>query len=252
MLPNEAERRIHQRILVVDDEPLIRKLLATRLRWCGYDVNLATHGEDALESFQREPADLVVLDLMLPRINGLEVLRAIRVSSDVPVLMLTACDRIADRILGLELGADDYVIKPFSMSELEARIRALLRRATRYRPSQRLLAASHTPKQTVISGLTIHHGIRQVFRGLTQIKLTPMQFRLLEFLVSKEGQPVSRRVIMEEVWGVTPQRHGDTRVIDAHIARLRLKLELDPKNPELIITTRSLGYQLQRLEESAN
>ena len=138
------------------------------------------------------------------------------------------------------------------MSELEARIRALLRRASRSTQSQRSLASSRAPKQTVISGLTIHHGIGRVFRGLTQIKLTPMQFRLHEFLVSKEGQPVSRRQIIEEVWGFTPQRHGDTRVIDLHIARLRLKLELDPKNPELIITTRSMGYQHQQLEESAN
>lgn len=138
------------------------------------------------------------------------------------------------------------------MSELEARIRALLRRATRSTQSQRSLASSRTPKRTVTSGLTIHHGIGRVFRGLTQIKLTPMQFRLLELLVSKEGQPVSRSKIMEEVWGFTPQRHGDTCVIDVHIARLRLKLELDPKNPELIITTRSMGYQHQQLEESAD
>lgn len=251
MLSNDVERRVRERILVVDDELLIRNVIATRLQWRGYNVTLATDGEEAVASFQREPIDLVVLDLMLPRLNGFGVLQAVRSSSDVPVLMLSACDRLEDRILGLELGADDYLVKPFSLAELEARIRCLLRRARLGTPNPNCRGSATQPTETQISGLTLHYGTRQVFRGIKRIKLTSMEFSLLELLVSQAGQPVPRLKIMETIWGYAPERHADTRVVDVHVARLRHKIERDPKHPELILTARSLGYQFQRLPELA-
>ena len=214
-------------------------------------MTLAGDGEEAVESFQRQPADLVVLDLMLPRLDGYGVLEAVRAVSDVPVLMLTACDRVEDRILGLELGADDYLVKPFSLTELEARIRCVLRRVQQ--SAQKPPTSSSAPGSLAleISGLTIHLGKRQVFRGAERIKLTAMEFSLLELLVGKAGEPISRMKILEAIWGYTPDRHADTRVVDVHVARLRLKLELDAKNPELILTARGLGYQFQRLPATA-
>lgn len=250
MLQNEAEQPVRERILVVDDELLIRKLIATRLQWRGYDVTLASNGEEAVTSFQREPADLLVLDLMLPRLNGFEVLSQVRSRSGVPVLMLTACDRLEDRIIGLEMGADDYLVKPFSMAELEARVRSLLRRS-RLAAHNQATGRSTAATQIEISGLTIHFGIRQVFRGLTRLSLTSMEFSVLELLVNQAGKPVSRMTIIESLWGCLPARHADTRIVDVHIARLRQKLEADPKNPELILTARGQGYQFQRFPEPA-
>jgi OmpR family response regulator RpaB len=246
-----AERPGSERILVVDDEQRIRSLIETRLQLRGYCVTLAGDGEEAVESFQRQPADLVVLDLMLPRLDGYGVLEAVRAVSDVPVLMLTACDRVEDRILGLELGADDYLVKPFSLTELEARIRCVLRRVQQ--SAQKPPTSSSAPGSLAleISGLTIHLGKRQVFRGAERIKLTAMEFSLLELLVGKAGESISRMKILEAIWGYTPDRHADTRVVDVHVARLRLKLELDAKNPELILTARGLGYQFQRLPATA-
>lgn len=187
---------------------------------------------------------------MLPRLNGFEVLTRVRSNSDVPILMLTACDRLEDRIIGLEMGADDYLIKPFSMAELEARVRSLLRR-NRLGAHNRANGGSAGPPQLEISGLTIHYGIRQVFRGLTRLHLTSMEFNLLELLVNQAGKPVSRLQLIEALWGYRPGRHADTRIIDVHIARLRQKLEPDPKNPELILTARGHGYQFQRFPELA-
>ena len=251
MLHNEAERQIRQRILVIDDELLIRKVIATRLQWRGYDVTLASNGEAAIASFEQEPADLLVLDLMLPRVNGFDVLTRVRSTSDVPVLMLTACDRLEDRIIGLEMGADDYLIKPFSMAELEARVRSLLRRS-RLGTHNQAAGGSAAPTQFEISGLTIHYGLRQVFRGLTRLNLTSMEFNLLELLVRQAGKPVSRLTIIEALWGYVPGRHADTRIVDVHIARLRQKLEQDPKHPELILTARGQGYQFQRFPDSTS
>lgn len=240
-------RQGSERILVVDDEPPIRNLIETRLRLHGYRVAVAGDGEEAVACFRHEPADLVILDLMLPRLDGYGVLEALRAMSDVPVLMLTACDHVADRILGLELGADEYLIKPFSLSELEGRIRFLLRRAQQSPPSGSAGGLAAASLALEISGLTIHLGKRQVDRGAERINLTAMEFSLLELLVGEAGQPIPRMKILESVWGYMPDRHADTRVVDLHVAWLRLKLKQDPKNPELILTARGLGYQFQRL-----
>jgi two-component system, OmpR family, response regulator RpaB len=209
-----------EKILVVDDEASIRRILETRLSMIGYDVVTAADGEEALETFRDAEPDLVVLDVMMPKLDGYGVCQELRKESDVPIIMLTALGDVADRITGLELGADDYVVKPFSPKELEARIRSVLRRVEK----------------------NINSGIPS--SGVIQINSIR-----LELLVSKSGEPFSRAEILQEVWGYTPERHVDTRVVDVHISRLRAKLEDDPSNPELILTARGTGYLFQRILE---
>lgn len=231
-----------ERILVVDDEASIRRILETRLSMIGYDVVTAADGEEAIETFHQEVPDLVVLDVMMPKLDGYGVCQELRKESDVPIIMLTALGDVADRITGLELGADDYVVKPFSPKELEARIRSVLRRVTKN-------GNSGIPSSGVIqvNALRIDTNKRQVYKGDERIRLTGMEFSLLELLVGRSGEAFSRAEILQEVWGYTPERHVDTRVVDVHISRLRAKLEEDPSNPELILTARGTGYLFQRI-----
>ena len=232
-------------ILVVDDEASIRRILETRLSMIGYQVVTASDGEEALEAFRRTSPDLVVLDVMMPKLDGYGVCQELRKESDVPIVMLTALGDVADRITGLELGADDYVVKPFSPKELKARIRCVLRRVEKE-------SVSGLPNSGVISigDLRIDTNKRQVYRADERIRLTGMEFGLLELLVGRSGEPFSRGEILKEVWGYTPERHVDTRVVDVHISRLRSKLEDDPANPELILTARGTGYLFQRIVEA--
>ena len=236
-------------ILVVDDEASIRRILETRLTMIGYQVVTAADGEEALEAFRRQPADLVVLDVMMPKLDGYGVCQELRKESDVPIVMLTALGDVADRITGLELGADDYVVKPFSPKELEARIRCVLRRVDKDN-----LGGPGLPNSGVIQvgQLKVDTNKRQVFRNDERIRLTGMEFSLLELLVGRSGEPFSRGEILKEVWGYTPERHVDTRVVDVHISRLRSKLEDDPANPELILTARGTGYLFQRIIDGAS
>jgi OmpR family response regulator RpaB len=230
-------------ILVVDDEASIRRILETRLSMIGYDVVTAADGEEALIMFEENSPDLVVLDVMMPKLDGYGVCQELRKESDIPIIMLTALGDVADRITGLELGADDYVVKPFSPKELEARIRSVLRRVDTNGvgiPSSGVI---------IISSLRIDTNKRQVYKGDQRIRLTGMEFSLLELLVSRSGEPFSRPEILQEVWGYTPERHVDTRVVDVHVSRLRAKLEDDPSNPELILTARGTGYLFQRIAE---
>ena len=232
-------------ILVVDDEASIRRILETRLSMIGYTVVTACDGQEALEAFRKSPPDLVVLDVMMPKLDGYGVCQELRKESDVPIVMLTALGDVADRITGLELGADDYVVKPFSPKELEARIRCVLRRIGKE-------GAAGIPNSGLIqiNDIRIDTNKRQVFRGDERIRLTGMEFSLLELLVGRSGEPFSRGEILKEVWGYTPERHVDTRVVDVHISRLRSKLEDDPANPELILTARGTGYLFQRIVEA--
>ncbi|QNG29403.1 response regulator transcription factor RpaB [Synechococcus sp. LTW-R] len=232
-------------ILVVDDEASIRRILETRLSMIGYTVVTACDGQEALEAFRNSPPDLVVLDVMMPKLDGYGVCQELRKESDVPIVMLTALGDVADRITGLELGADDYVVKPFSPKELEARIRCVLRRIGKE-------GAAGIPNSGLIqiNDIRIDTNKRQVFRGDERIRLTGMEFSLLELLVGRSGEPFSRGEILKEVWGYTPERHVDTRVVDVHISRLRSKLEDDPANPELILTARGTGYLFQRIVEA--
>ena len=232
-------------ILVVDDEASIRRILETRLSMIGYQVITACDGEEALELFRQRSPDLVVLDVMMPKLDGYGVCQELRKDSDVPIVMLTALGDVADRITGLELGADDYVVKPFSPKELEARIRCVLRRVDKEQ-----LAGIPSTGVIEIGNLRIDTNRRQVFQGNGRIRLTGMEFSLLELLVSRSGEAFSRSEILRQVWGYTPERHVDTRVVDVHISRLRSKLEDDPANPELILTARGTGYLFQRIVDS--
>ncbi len=229
-------------ILLADDEASIRRILETRLSMIGYQVVSARDGNEALDLFRRYEPDLVVLDVMMPKLDGYGVIQELRKESDVPIVMLTAMADVADRITGLELGADDYVVKPFSPKELEARIRCVLRRVEKEH-----IAGIPNSGVIQVMNLKIDTNKRQVFRNDERIRLTGMEFSLLELLVSRSGEPFSRGEILKEVWGYTPERHVDTRVVDVHISRLRSKLEDDPANPELILTARGTGYLFQRI-----
>lgn len=233
-----------EKILVVDDEASIRRILETRLSMIGYDVVTAADGEEAITTFNENNPDLVVLDVMMPKLDGYGVCQELRKESDIPIIMLTALGDVADRITGLELGADDYVVKPFSPKELEARIRSVLRRVDKE-------GLSGIPSSGVIQigSIRIDTNRRQVYKGDERIRLTGMEFSLLELMVGRSGEAFSRSEILQEVWGYTPERHVDTRVVDVHISRLRAKLEDDPSNPELILTARGTGYMFQRVTE---
>lgn len=237
----------NEKILVVDDEQSIRQILETRLSIRGYIVILAADGEEALYLYRKEQPNLVILDIMLPKIDGYEVCTEIRKESQVPIIMLTALGDISDRVMGLELGADDYVMKPFSPKELEARIRSVLRRT-----DIKNTVVVNPPNKNIlkIGMLSIDTNKRQVFKGSERVKLTGMEFNLLELLVTRAGERLSRSMILDHVWGYTPERYLDTRVVDVHISRLRSKLEEDPSNPDLIITARGTGYMFQRYQNS--
>jgi OmpR family response regulator RpaB len=234
-----------EKILVVDDEVSIRRILETRLSMIGYTVVTAADGDEALAVYKKELPNLIILDIMMPKLDGYGVCQEIRKDSDIPIIMLTALGDVADRITGLELGADDYVIKPFSPKELEARIKAILRRVDKMSLHSTALSSG------IISmgGIKIDTNRRQVYKQNEKIRLTGMEFSLLELLMSKSGEAFSRASILQEVWGYTPERHVDTRVVDVHISRLRSKLEEDPSNPDLILTARGTGYLFQKITE---
>ena len=240
----QPETQDSESILVVDDETSIRRILETRLKLAGYEVITAADGEEALEAFQKHNPDLVVLDVMMPKLDGYGVTREIRKISDTPIVILTALGDVSERITGLELGADDYVIKPFSPKELESRVKAVLRRVNQRVDSK----GGKITKNVITTGsLKIDTSRRQVFRKNERIRLTGMEFSLLELLVSHSGQPFSRNEILQYVWSYPPDHRIDTRVVDVHISRLRSKLEVDPTNPELILTARGIGYMFQRI-----
>ncbi|MCL6436452.1 MAG: response regulator transcription factor [Leptolyngbyaceae cyanobacterium HOT.MB2.61] len=231
-------------ILVVEDEEHVCELVSMYLKKEGFRVETAEDGVKALAMIRSFVPDLVLLDIMLPKVDGWTVCKEIRKITSAPIIMLTALGDVADRITGLELGADDYVVKPFSPKELEARIRSVLRRVEK-------TGTSGIPSSGVIhiNNIRIDTNKRQVYKGDERIRLTGMEFSLLELLVSRSGEAFSRSEILQEVWGYTPERHVDTRVVDVHISRLRAKLEDDPSNPELILTARGTGYLFQRIIE---
>ena len=219
-MQNETEDR--QRILVADDEASIRRILETRLKMVGYDVVVAEDGEDAINAFNKSNPDLVVLDVMMPKVDGYGVTREIRRTSDVPIIILTALGDVSERITGLELGADDYVIKPFSPKELEARVKAVLRR-TNNREAVAPTGGKVTKNVITTGNIKIDTARRQVFRKNERIRLTGMEFSLLELLVNNSGQAYSRNEILQHVWAYPPDHRIDTRVVDVHISRLRSK-----------------------------
>ncbi|MEI8378440.1 MAG: response regulator transcription factor [bacterium] len=234
-----------QKVLVADDEASIRRILETRLKMIGYDVITAADGEEAIAQFNKHNPELVILDVMMPKTDGYGVTREIRRTSDIPIIILTALGDVSERITGLELGADDYVIKPFSPKELEARVKAVLRRTSNREVSA---PVGKIAKNVITTGqIKIDTARRQVFRKNERIRLTGMEFSLLELLVNNSGQAYSRNEILQHVWAYPPDHRIDTRVVDVHISRLRSKLEQDPTNPELILTARGIGYMFQRI-----
>ena len=223
-------------ILLVDDEDALQKLLAYPLQRDGYRVVPAVDGQEALDRFEQERFDLVVLDLMLPKIDGLEVCRRLRATSQVPIIMLTARDDELDKVLGLELGADDYITKPFSIREFRSRVRALLRRAKATPP-----AAADERIET--AGLVIDVPRRLVEVRGEPVQLTYVEFELLRTLASQPGRVFSRRMLLEALWRSADYR--DPRTIDVHVRHLREKLEAEPRSPEYILTVRGVGYRFR-------
>jgi DNA-binding response OmpR family regulator len=224
-------------ILLVDDEDSVQKLLAYPLERDGFRVLQARDGEEALARFASEDVDLVVLDLMLPKLDGLEVCKRLRAASEVPIIMLTARDDELDKVVGLELGADDYITKPFSIREFRSRVRALLRRAsaTRVNGGPRDVISSHE--------LRIDLGRRAVEIEGRSVQLTYVEFELLRTLAGHPGRVYSRRMLLESLWGAADYR--EPRTIDVHIRHLREKLEPDPAEPEYILTVRGVGYRFR-------
>ena len=225
-------------ILLVDDEESVQRLLAYPLEREGFRVVQARDGEEALDRFARHRIDLVVLDVMLPRLDGLDVCKRLRAESNVPIIMLTARDDELDKVLGLELGADDYITKPFSIREFRSRVRALLRRAAnppRPGPGEEELIA--------VDGLTIDLGRRSVEIRDGPVQLTYVEFELLRTMASHPGRVYSRRMLLEALWGGADYR--EPRTIDVHVRHLREKLERDPREPEYILTVRGVGYRFR-------
>ncbi len=234
-------------LLVVDDEAAVRRVLVMRLQLAGYRVVCAEDGEQALELFHREAPDLVVLDVMLPKLDGFAVCRRLRAESCVPIIFLSAVEAISERVAGLDLGADDYLPKPFSPKELEARIATILRRVGR---GAAVVETREMPTGQGIlrvGELVVDTNRRQVTQAGERVNLTYTEFSLLELLFREPGRIVPRAEILEQLWGYPPRRSADLRVVDVYVARLRGKLEPDPRNPELILTVRGIGYASQRL-----
>ena len=223
------------RILAVEDDERIRTAVRLALEDEGWIVEEAETGEDALQAFTRDPADVVLIDIMLPGIDGFEVCRAIRRASDVPIVMVTARADTHDVVAGLEAGADDYLTKPFAPKELSARIRALLRRAR---------TVDLAPSHLRFGDLEIIPDAGVVLRNDEEVHLTKTEFRLLVELASAPGRVLSRETLLERVWG--HGYFGDGRLVDVHVRRLRMKVEVDPANPRHVLTVRGLGYKLQQ------
>lgn len=225
------------KILIVEDESSFSEALAFLLGKEGFEVSVAEDGREALNIFAKEGADLILLDLMIPEISGVEVCRSIRATSHVPIIMLTAKDAEIDKVVGLELGADDYVTKPYSSRELIARIKAVLRRGISD-------AEVHEELEVITVGrIRLDTARHQAFNDGILLALPLKEFELLEFLMRNSGRVLTRSQLIDRVWG--GDYFGDTKTLDVHIKRLRSKLEADPAHPVLIQTIRGLGYKLE-------
>ena len=226
------------KILIIEDEASFSEALSFLLQKEGYSISIADNGKDGLEQFKSQDFDLVLLDLMIPELSGIEVCRAIRSTSQVPIIMLTAKDSEIDKVVGLELGADDYVTKPYSSRELVARIKAVLRRGSIEPDSLSDNSGVHE-----VAGIRMDTERHQVSVNGRQIALPLKEFELLEFLLRNAGRVLTRGQLIDRVWG--GDYYGDTKTLDVHIKRLRSKIESDPANPVLIQTIRGLGYKFE-------
>lgn len=226
------------KILIVEDESSFSEAISFLLGKEGFETDVAENGRAALDLFRASTYDLVLLDLMIPEVSGIDVCRAIRTTSMVPIIMLTAKDSEVDKVVGLELGADDYVTKPYSSRELVARIKAVLRRGT----AESIDADSNSAIQ-VAGQIRMDVERHQVTVNGDLINLPLKEFELLEFLIRNEGRVLTRGQLIDRVWG--GDYYGDTKTLDVHIKRLRSKIEKDPANPQLIQTIRGLGYKFE-------
>jgi len=224
------------RILLVDDEQSIQTLLSYPLRKDGYHVTSAQDGREALERFGEARFDLVILDLMLPQLDGVEVCRELRSRSQVPIIMLTAKGSETDKVAGLEVGADDYITKPFSMREFRSRVKAALRRS-------RMIGEPPEEESIDHGDLKIDFGRRMVTLHGEEVRVTYVEFEILGALARSPGRVLSRETLLEHVWGDSEYR--DPRTVDVHIRHLREKLESDPKEPEFLFTVRGVGYRFR-------
>jgi len=224
--------------LLVEDEESVRKVLTFPLERDGFTVVQAADGEEALRRFGETAPDLVVLDIMLPKLDGLEVCKRLRATSSVPIIMLTARDDELDKVIGLELGADDYITKPFSIREFRSRVRALLRRAKAPRAD-----ADEVDERIETDGLVIDVPRRSVEVRGEPVQLTYVEFELLRTLAAHPGRVYSRRMLLEALWKSADYR--DPRTIDVHVRHLREKLEAEPRTPEYILTVRGVGYRFR-------
>jgi two-component system response regulator RegX3 len=225
------------RILVVEDEETLSEAIAFLLSKEGFDVSVAATGPEAVELFDKNGADLILLDLMLPGLSGTEVCRQIRTKSSVPIIMLTAKDSEIDKVVGLEIGADDYVTKPYSSRELIARIRAVLRRGE-------LQDAADDGSILEVGPVRMDTDRHVISVNSEQVSIPLKEFELLEFLMRNAGRVLTRIQLIDRVWG--SDYVGDTKTLDVHIKRLRAKIEKDPANPEFIQTVRGMGYKMER------
>lgn len=231
-------------ILVVEDEPALQETLVYNLRKQGYEVEAVGDGLKALEAARAHPPDLILLDIMLPGLDGFEVCKILRKEMSMPIIMLTARDEEIDRVVGLEIGADDYLTKPFSMRELLARVKAQLRRTELVRQVvEKAKSAEESHKLLVFDNLVIDLTRREVTLNGAVLPLKPQEYELLVFFAEHKGQMLSREFILERVWGW--DYIGDSRTVDVHVRWLRQKIEPDPSNPRRIVTVRGGGYRFE-------
>ena len=236
MATRKAVHMTGSKVLVVDDEPTVREVVVGYLRRDGHEVSEAGDGYTALELLESDPPDLVVLDMMLPGVNGLDILRRLRAVSSIPVIMLTARADESDRVAGLELGADDYVVKPFSPRELAARVNGVLRRTSG--------RVEEPPAMLAFDGLCIEPLSREATMDNEIIEMTPKEFDVLLFLASSPRQVFSRAQLLESVWQSSPEWQ-DPATVTVHVRRIRNKIEADPEHPQWITTVWGVGYRFE-------
>jgi DNA-binding response OmpR family regulator len=232
-----TQRPAQRTVLVVDDEPMLRNLLSRLLRMEGFEVIEAEDGHVALDKVATEEPDLVLLDVMLPARSGLDVLGDLRKTSNVPVILVSALGEEADRVLGLKMGADDYVVKPFSAAELSARIESVLRRVV-------LRDGPDPGHRLLFDGLAIDHGTREVTVSGEKVEMTAKEFDLLAFLAGSPRQVFNREQLLRQVWGSSSDWQSDATITE-HVRRLRRKVEKDPDNPRWLVTVRGVGYRFE-------
>jgi two-component system response regulator RegX3 len=231
-------------ILVVDDEESYRDALSVALEREGFRVALAADGQEALDQFDDTRPGLVLLDVMLPRISGVDVCRELRTRSRVPIIMVTARSAEIDAVVGLEVGADDYVSKPFRLRELIARVRAALRRS-----SEEEAVDTVTPEVLEVGDVRLDAGRHEVFVRGESVALPLKEFELLELLLANAGRVLTRDVLIDRIWG--PNYFGDTKTLDVHVKRVRAKVEEDPSNPTRVVTIRGVGYRYEKPRQAA-